>query len=174
MSFSDYLHKYKLYIRRLFIIMAITTLAVLAFSEAAFRFQTHNLDRAPQEVEIIIPEGTAKLVAAGSPVPSIPDEMVFVLGDVLVVRNEDVVTHELGPILVPAGSTATLSMDQAENFLLSCSFNPSSYLGFDVIEPTTWETRLLAIVFAAPPTAFVAFLYSIAAAPIDLSEEEDQ
>lgn len=162
-----------LYFKRLGLIFIVTVVVVWGISEAAFRLQKHNVDRSPEEIELVIPEGTAEQVAAGEAVPTIPDELVFVVGDVLVVRNEDVVTHELGPLLVPAASSARMAMEEADSFALSCSFQPTNYLGLDIKDPTTWETRLLAIAFAAPPTTVVVFLYSLVVRPVVFGEDSE-
>ncbi len=154
------------YVRRLAWVFVISLIGSFVVSEVAFRLQPNNIDRAPQVVEILIPAGTAERVAAGEDVPSIPSEMVFVVGDVLLVRNEDSVPHELGPLLVPAGSSASLPMDQAENFAMNCSFQSSNYLGVDVKEPTTIQTRLTGLSFSVPPTTLMLFLYSLVAKPI--------
>lgn len=154
------------YLKRLGIVFLISLVGSFLVSEAAFRLQPHNVDRAPQVIELVIPLGTAAKVAAGDAVPTIPAEMVFVLGDVLMVRNEDNEPHELGPLFIPAGASASLPMDQAENFAMNCSFQPSSYLGVDVKEPTTWRTRLTGLSFSVPPTTLMLFLYSLLSNPI--------
>ena len=153
-------------ITRLLIILAISSVVVFAISEIAFRLQPYNIDRAAQTIELTIPPGTADAIAAGQPVPAIPPELVFVLGDTLQVNNQDSVAHELGPLLVPAGASATLPMDAAENFALTCSFSSTNYLGVEVKAPTTWRTRLVGVAFAAPATTVMAFLYSIVIRPI--------
>ena len=148
------------------IILLACILVVWSGSEIAFRVMEHNIDRAPQVIELTIPPGTAEKVARGESVPTIPEEMVFVLGDVLVVHNEDSVSHELGPVLVPPGTSGSLPMDEADKYSVHCSFQPTEYLGLEVKEPTTWLTRLIAIAFAAPATAVLVFLYSIAIKPV--------
>ncbi|MBE0411123.1 MAG: hypothetical protein IBX69_15485, partial [Anaerolineales bacterium] len=104
--------------------------------------------------------------AAGDPVPSIPDEMVFVVGDTLLVRNEDRVDHELGPLWVPAGSSASLVLEQPRKFRYACSFQNTKYLGIDVRQPTTWSTRITALAVASPATAIFIFIYSILVWPL--------
>lgn len=156
----------RLALRRFLVILIISAAALFAVSEITFRMQPYNIDRAPKTIEIVIPAGTADKVAAGETIPAIPQSMVFVLGDVLVVRNEDNVLHELGPHLVPPGASASVPMDMAENFSYSCSFSGSSYLGLDVKEATTWKTKVLALAFSAPATAVVIFLYSLAVKPL--------
>ena len=93
------------------------------------------------------------------------------LGDVLEVENRDNVSHQLGPIWVPPGSTGSLVMERANNFAYSCSFQPSRYLGLDVREPTTMGTRFIALSFAAPTMTALAFLYSLLVFPVDKKKE---
>ena len=162
------------YVRRFAIIFVFSVIAVFFLSEVAFKLQKNNIDRGPQEIELVIPAGTAEKVAAGQPVPGIPEEMVFIVGDKLIVRNQDNVTHELGPVLVPPGASASLPMDNADSFALNCSFQTNNYLGLDVKEATTWKTRLTGVGFAAPATTLMIFLYSIAIKPIEPPEDKSE
>ena len=97
-------------------------------------------DRAPQRIELVIPAGTADQIASGQAVPSIPTDMVFVVGDTLVVKNEDTASHQLGPIWVPPGTSASLNLDTANRYSYACSFQPSRYLGLDVRSRVTCST----------------------------------
>ena len=161
------------YARRFIIILLVSAFLSWVISEIAFRTARHNIDRAPETIEITIPLGTAEKVDRGEEVETLPQEMVFVLGDVLVVHNQDQVSHELGPLFIPSGTSASLPMDNVDNYAASCSFQPTNYLGLEVKEPTTWRTRLLAVSFAAPPTAVMAFLYSIVIRPIKDNKDDD-
>jgi hypothetical protein len=153
--------------RRLAILFAISLVLVFTGSEVAYIFQKEAYDRAPQVVELIIPAGTADLIANGKAVPtSIPEEMIFVVGDTLVVHNEDSADHVLGPVWVPAGTSASLVMEKASRFAYECSFQSSNYLGLDVRQPTTWGTRLTALALAAPATTVFLFVYSLVIFPI--------
>lgn len=154
------------YLRRLLIILLISTVSVWLVSEIGIRLQRESAARAPQTVELVIPAGTAARVEAGEEAPGIPDEVAFVLGDELLVRNQDSVTHTLGPLLVPAGASARLTLNEPENFALTCSFKPTKYLGLNVSLPTTLSTRLLGIAFAVPPTAALLFVYSLLVYPV--------
>ena len=155
---------------RLGIILVISFVFAFAFNEVTYRLQKEPTDRAPQVIQLIIPQGTAQLVAAGEPVPDIPAEMVFVVGDVLEVINKDNSSHQLGPVWVPAGSTGRLVMDRAENVRYSCSFQDQQYLGLETRPPTTFTTRLTALFLTVPTLAVVLFLYSIAAMPLKKQE----
>ena len=129
-------------------------------------------DRPPEDVELVIPPGTADKVAIGEEVPSIPDTLVFVVGDTLIVKNEDVVDHQLGPVWVPAGTSASLAMDNANSYDYSCSFRPSRYLGLDIREPTTINTRLVALGYVTPATTIFFFVYSLIIWPLEPRQKD--
>ncbi len=123
-------------------------------SEAPFLF-LHETSRAPQEVVLTIPAGTADQVARGEQPPSIPKDMSFVVGDRLVVKNQDTVGHKLGPLFIPAKSSAQLALDQQESLSYECSFQAGKVFGIDVQEPLTLGTRLFGIVFVGFPMAIL-------------------
>jgi hypothetical protein len=141
----------------------------VGLNEGSFLFLKSEAGRAPRTIELLIPEGTAEGMAQGHASPEIPTGMVFVIGDTLLVRNEDAADHRLGPLFVPAGTSASLKLDQAENFIFECSFQPSSYFGLDVREPVTWETRLYGILFAGVPLGSLLALYSFIIWPLKSS-----
>jgi hypothetical protein len=157
---------------RLAITLFISIVLVWVGSEVAFYFIKENTDRLPEEIELVIPVGTAEKVAAGEPIPSIPEEMAFVLGDTLIVNNQDTVDHQLGPIWIPPRSKASLVLDAAERYAYSCSFQTSQYLGLNVTQPTTWKTRLVALGFTVPATTAFLFIYSLALWPLDSKPEK--
>ena len=154
------------YLFRFLLILALSIAAVWLISEIGIRLQDENAARAPTTIQLVIPEGTAERVAAGEDAPEIPAEMSFVLGDVLVLRNEDTAPHTLGPLYAPAKGSASMTLNQADHFALACSFSTTQYLGLNVRPPTTLRTRLLGIAFAAPPTAAILFVYSLIVFPL--------
>jgi len=162
------------YLRRLAVVLLISTLAVFLISEIGIRLQNESSARPAQTVELVIPEGSAAKVEAGLDPPGIPAEMTFVLGDVLLVKNEDSVGHSLGPLLIPPGSQASMPLDRADNLAVSCSFSASKYLGLDISPPTTLGTRLLALGFAVPPTAAMVYVYSLLAFPMISTVDEEK
>lgn len=159
--------KVRPYLKRLIIVMVISVVLTLGFNEVTYLGQKEAYDRPPQTVTLVIPPGTAQRVAAGGSEPGIPAEMIFVVGDMLEVKNEDSVDHQLGPIWVPPGTTGSLVMKEVNNLVYSCSFQPSRYLGIDVREPTTWTIRLIGLALAAPTFGVLAFLYSLLIFPLD-------
>ena len=88
--------------------------------------------RAPQRIEFVIPTGTAERVKAGEAVPSIPAKSVFIVGDVLALRNEDDANHQMGPFWIPARTTITIPLDRASTFNYVCTIHPSGYIGLEV------------------------------------------
>ncbi len=117
-------------------------------------------NREPERIQLVIPAGTADRVAAGQAPPSIPANMNFVIGDTLVVVNHDTVDHQLGPLWVPSGTSASMNLTSEENFALECSFQPSKYLGIQVNPPVTLGTRITGILFAGIPLGALFAVYS--------------
>lgn len=134
-------------------------------TELSFRLIGDRTSRAPQVVELVIPVGTSEKVALGESV--LPEEQNFVVGDTLVVRNDDVTAHTLGPLFIPAGSSASIKLDQPENLSYTCSFQPTEVFGLTVREALTVRTRILGILLAGIPMGFLLVLYSLAAWPLE-------
>jgi hypothetical protein len=86
--------------------------------------------------------------------------MLFVVGDVLVVKNEDKVDHKLGPLWIPAGASAQLALGDVQSLAFECSFQPNNYFGLDVHDPLTISTRLFGILFAGVPMSVLIALYT--------------
>lgn len=117
--------------------------------------------RAPMEVLLVIPKGTSEQVARGEQPPSIPTSMKFVVGDTLVVKNEDVVDHMLGPLWIPANSSASLPLESKESLAFDCSFQAGNLIGLDVYEPLTASTRLIGMTSTGLPMAILFALYTL-------------
>lgn len=153
-----------LVIKKIIISAALGLLFGILVSEVPFLFLQETA-RPPQEITMIIPAGTSEQIARGEQPPSIPENMTFVVGDKLIVKNEDVVDHKLGPLWIPANSSAELSLDQEESLAYECSFQPGKYFGLDVREPLTLGTRLYGILFVAIPMSIMIALYSFMILP---------
>ena len=116
----------------------------------------------PQNKELVIPAGTAEKLKQGQPVLSIPDSMTIVEGDVLIVRNQDVVSHQLGPIWVPAQSSGVLQVGAQNNYAYECSFTRSKVFGLDVQAPLTFSMRFQGMLTIGLPTGMMLALYTLA------------
>ena len=160
------------YLVRFVIVLVVSLVLVAAFNAGTHLLQREDHDRAPKVLQLVVPAGAAERIAAGETIPSIPEEMIFVVGDTLEVKNEDSAVHQLGPLTVPPGATSRMVMEQANKYAYSCSFQPSRYLGLDVRQGTTLSTRLTGLMLATPATVAFLFIYSLAAFPIRSRQNE--
>jgi len=157
---------------RIALMLAIGLTIGFAISEISFQLLKEE-NRPPQNIDLMIPEGTSQLVAMGEIPPAIPEGMKFVVGDTLVVHNNDSVDHQLGPLWIPAGTTGSMNLDREQNFIFACSFQPSNYFGIDVREPVTVWTRLGGVLFSGIPLGALLMLYSLITWPINKVNEEE-
>ena len=148
-------------VKRILLCFLIGLVLSVAITEIPFIFLRENA-RPPKEITLVIPQGTAEEVSRGEQPPGIPANMKFVVGDTLIVQNQDQVDHQLGPLWIPANSSAMLSLDQVESMAYECSFQPGKYLGLDVSEPLTLGTRVYGILYIALPLGVLFSLYSLA------------
>lgn len=151
-------------IKRILLSLVFGLLIGVMVSEVPFLFLRETA-RPPREIVLTIPAGTSDQIARGEQPLAIPENMTFVVGDTLVVRNEDVADHKLGPLWIPANSSAQLSLDQEESLAYECTFQPGKYFGLDVREPLTPRTRLFGIFYVALPMAILFALYSLVLTP---------
>jgi len=146
-------------VKRILISMLIGITLGAAISELSFII-LHETARAPRDVILTIPAGTAEKVARGEQPPAIPQGMIFVVGDTLVVKNEDNVDHKLGQLWIPANSSARLALNEEQNMMFECSFQPGNYFGLDVRQALTLGTRIYGILYAGIPIGMLVALYS--------------
>lgn len=150
----------RIYIKRIVFSLLIGLLFGVAITEIPI-FLLHKTARAPKEIVLTIPNGTAEQVARGQQPPSIPQNMTFVVGDTLTVKNEDAVDHKLGELWVPANSSASLALDEAADLLYECSFQPDKIFGIDVRKPLTLTTHLSGILGPGISLGILIALYSL-------------
>jgi hypothetical protein len=160
------------FLRRFFGLLVVSLLIVLLMSEGFYRLIRTDSERAPQTFEITIPAGTAERIAAGEPGPEIPNT-VFVVGDTLTVHNLDSTSHELGPVWLPPGTSGSLSLGEANDFVFNCSFQSTKFLGLTVRDATTWSSRLSALWYGTPPVWMFLFVYSFVLFPLKREDDED-
>lgn len=147
-------------IKRIGVAMLLGILLGAVTMEIAYQLLKRD-NRAPQEIELVIPAGTAESIAQGQIPPSIPDDMTFVIGDTLVVVNQDEVDHQLGPLWIPSGTSASLHLDTEQNYAFECSFQPTKVFGVDVLQPVTIGTRLVGMLFAGLPLGALFAVYGV-------------
>jgi hypothetical protein len=154
-----------LVIKRILISMLIGLVMGAVVSEVSFSLLDNGQTRPPKTITLDIPAGTAALVARGVADPEIPATMEFVVGDKLVVANHDNAVHKLGPLLIPAGSTASMNLATETGYNLLCSFTPSKYLSLTVLPPLTIWTRIVGILEAGINVGFLIAVYAVFAVP---------
>lgn len=151
-------------IKRIIYSLLIGLVLGVAITEVPFLFLRESA-RPPKVITLLIPRGTAEQVARGEKPPTIPEDMLFVVGDTLIVKNEDSANHKLGPLWIPSNSSAQLSLNQVESLAYECSFQPGKYFGLDVHEPLTTGTRVYGILYAGLPLGVLLALYSLVIPP---------
>jgi len=127
--------------------------------------------RAPQQIEYVIPVGTEKIVAAGNAVPTLPDKWQFLVGDVLLLRNEDIVNHQFGPFWIPAGATITMPLERASKFSYLCSVHPNGSIQMEVLPPNYWTRVLYPILYLGFPIGGVFALSVYIASSLNASPD---
>ncbi len=149
---------------RFLICIAAGILLAIPLSEVGFLIQGNTTSRPARTITLDIPPGTFAKVAQGASV--LPENMIFVLGDTLVVNNRDSVAHTLGPLFIPPGSSASLTLDHLGNLSYVCTFQPTKYQGLDVQDALTLTTRLEGILIAGIPLGMLFALYSLIVRPL--------
>ena len=81
---------------------------------------------------VVIPEGTAQRLAAGEDVALIPADLRFRLRDRLVVINDDVVGHRVGPFEVAPGGRLEKRFSEALTIEGFCSLHPGGRVRIEV------------------------------------------
>ncbi|MDT8896698.1 hypothetical protein QYE77_00335 [Thermanaerothrix sp. 4228-RoL] len=150
---------------RLGVTLLLGLLVGVLVGEGAYWLLRGESENEPRVIEIVIPAGTARQIAMGGPGPALPS-MIFTAGDVLMVRNEDEVSHQLGPLWIPPGSTASLNLDRPNAYSMACTFQSSQVLGLDVrprIRPIDRVQGILAVMI---PTWMLLWVYSLVAVPL--------
>ncbi len=157
--------KYSDVLRRIGWSMLIGLVIGVLVSEVSFDLLNDGSTRVPKLVALDIPLGTAGRVARGQADPSLPNSMLFVVGDTLLVRNHDSVAHQLGPLFIPAGTSASMNLADEAGYHLLCSFEPSKYLQLTVLPPLTVTTRIVGILEAGLNLGFLIAVYAVFAIP---------
>ena len=147
-------------IKRIVLSIAVGLVIGVILSEATFLFLGQTA-REPKVITVVVPDGTADLVAHGEQPPSLPQDMTFVTGDTLVIDNQDSVAHQLGPLWIPAGTSGQLILGEPESLAMECSFQANKYIGIDIHDPLTLGTRVYGILFAGLPMGILIAVYAV-------------
>jgi hypothetical protein len=96
-----------------------------------------------REAVYVIPKGTWERRMAGEKLDILPQEIRLALGvrDILVLRNQDDVPQQFGPVLIMPGQSFTMPFRQASSYQFACSLHVSGQL-IVLVEPSPapgWE-----------------------------------
>ncbi|MEN4011175.1 MAG: hypothetical protein AB1453_07310 [Chloroflexota bacterium] len=156
-------------IRRLWLSLLISMVFAFAVSEVSYQLVKDSGERPPQNVEIIIPAGTAERISAGEAGPALP-EMRFVEGDTVTVRNLDHVAHQLGPLFVPPDTAGILTFDRPSLYAMECSFQQSRSVSIDVLPRAKTSDRVFGVISIGLPTWILLWLYTLVVKPLPENE----
>jgi hypothetical protein len=84
------------------------------------------------EHRFVIPVGTGAEMDAGRPVEILPAQLDVRVDDLLVIVNDDIRAHVVGPFTVRAGETLRQSFSEPGRFVGECSVHPSGELAIVV------------------------------------------
>lgn len=114
--------------------LATLALALIVLGVAAYRASVMREEA--RRLEIVIPAGTVERLAAGDGTGAPPHRIELVLGvqDVLVIRNEDSVWHEVGPYRVAPGHTLTQRFSEPGRVVQACTMTPGNQVEIVVRE----------------------------------------
>ena len=150
---------------RISLSMLVGLLIAAAVTEVGFRLEGNTISRSPKTMILVIPKGTSQNVSQGKDIVPI-DSINFMVGDTLQVRNQDTVTHSLGPLLIPAGTSASLKLNEAKNLVYTCSFETHQVFGIKVNSALTLSTRIQGFLLAGIPLGLLLMVYSLVVWPI--------
>ncbi|HEY4693319.1 MAG TPA: hypothetical protein VIH16_07760 [Bellilinea sp.] len=152
-------------VKRLGITFVISMVFAFAIAEISYQMVKNQSERAPRQIEILIPPGTASQIANGQPGPAMPD-MRFSEGDQILVRNMDSVSHQLGPLWVPADASSVLTLDRPSSYSMACTFQASQSLDIEVVARAKTSDRVLGVLSIGLPTWMLVWLYTLIAIPM--------
>ena len=117
--------------KRLLWLLPVVALAPLAW--AAFA----PLESASRDELFEIPKGTYARRMAGDKVEILPDTIHLTLGlnDQLLLRNQDEVPQQFGPVLIMPGQSFRLPFEVASTYSFACSAHASGQMAV-VVAPT--------------------------------------
>lgn len=92
---------------------------------------------ASEEYVIVIPDGTGALIEAGQDPNVVPEEIHLVLGrqDVLVIKNQDTIGHQIGDFWVRPGETLRQAFHSPGVYQGQCSIHQNEQIHIIVSNP---------------------------------------
>ena len=105
------------------LIAAVVLLPLLAIASGLLVWTVTRSDgttRPPKTIELVVPKGARKRLDAGEAVVVMPNKLEFRVGDRIVIRNEDIVNHSVGPYHVRPGEEFTFTFGSPGRYAGYC------------------------------------------------------
>ena len=100
--------------------------------------------------ELVIPNGTAALIAEGKPAPGIPSNLDLGRTGELTITNHDDVEHYIAGVLIRPGITITIEPTD-KGGEVACSFHSAGSITFTLTErPSIFVTLIPAMLLGLP------------------------
>lgn len=122
-----------------FVVFALTSIALLIYTDGTREPTVHVLD---------IPPGSWDLIEQGENPLEIPPKWSFYADDTLVLDNRDDVAHTLGNWYVPPNTVRSFELQPAYGGFAACSLHPSGGITLD-IQPRAYDFSIIAFTVLA-------------------------
>jgi hypothetical protein len=126
----------------------------------------------PHDVRLVIPRGTAALLAAGQP-SALPAQVILNQDDHLVIINQDVATHTLGSWVISPGDSITVDANSPIASVFSCSIHRSGSFGIIVQARPGVIDGILITFLVSVPIGMVLFAGATVFRSLDMEPEAD-
>lgn len=116
--------------------LLIATCAFLIACLAAITgWQAHQQREANRKIEYVIPQGTVQRIAAGQNLNVLPSTITMTLGlrDILIIRNDDSQTVQIGPYKIEPGQTFQQQFFNIGTFDLMCTIHADARMRVVVV-----------------------------------------
>jgi hypothetical protein len=128
---------------------------MLAISAVALAIYTNGA-RDPETRTLLIPDGTAELIAAGENPLRIPASWSFLADDTLELINQDRVGHRFGQYFVPPATTRAYTLQPAFGGSLACSLHPAGEINIDVdVRTFDWRATVFPTLVLGPAVGLI-------------------
>ncbi len=124
----------------------------------------------PRDVQLVIPRGTAALLAAGQP-SALPAQVILNQDDRLIISNQDVVTHTLGSWLIKPGQSITVDATSPIASVFTCSIHRSGSFGIIVQARPGLVDGILITILVSVPIGLVLFAGATVFRSLDMDPE---
>lgn len=89
-------------------------------------------------ITYVIPAGASQLMAEGKDVVNFPSELIFTVGDTLVVDNQDEAVHSFGPFTILPHTTLTKHFERVNVYQNNCTFHQDRQMKL-IVQAAMWS-----------------------------------